>query len=273
MLDRKAPHLLGDYGDRILQLLRDYRTEDVPSRTPESLPSRASELGAEDCQVFADALSSKADILFSLDSDFLESGLQKTLDLEIRGPGGLLWPRPLREGNALDFDRESWTFLGWYIPEYWGSDFFDRESQDSVFYIFEIAGHVACYYEAHRDRYVLEWDTESGATGRLQLTQEVVRGSQNFVFVSVTPDHVMLFVNGETRERDVRLGPIPRQTSVHPFNSANGKHQISGSVQFRALPRALSERGLLRHWRASTLWLTDDEVELAELLGPLLEYG
>lgn len=272
VLNRQAAHLLGDYGDRLLQLLGDNRTEDVPSPTPESLPSLASELGAEDCQVLADALSSEADMLISLDSDFLESELRKTLGLEFRGPGDLLWPRPLREGNVIDFERESWTFLGWYIP-HWSSDLFDRRDRDSVFYIFEIAGHAACYYEAHRNRYVLEWDTASGAAGRLQLTQEVARRSQNFVFVSVAPDHVMLLVNGETRERGVRLGPFPRHTRVHPFNDANGEHQIAGHVQFRGLPRPLSERRLLRHWRASTLWLTDDEVDLAELLGPVLELG
>lgn len=272
VLNRGAPHLLGDYSDKLLRVLRANRTELVPSPTPRGLPSLASELGEEDCQVLADALHTGADMLFSLDGDFLESGLRMELNLEIRPPGDLLWPRPLRSGDVLDLDRESWTYLSWFIPQ-WGSDLFGRESPDRVFYIFQIADHLSCYYEAHPGRYVLEWETAAGAKGRLELPQEVERRSQNYVFISAAPDHVMLFVNGETRERDVRLGPIPRRTALSPFNDADGKHQIDGDVQFRALPRTLSERRLRRHWRTGSLWLTDDEVALNDILGPLLEDG
>lgn len=271
VLNRRARHLLATYHDSLLQLLTRFQTEMVESSSPRDLPDAASDLNAEDRQILADALESRADILFSLDGDFLESDVRRIPEIEIRGPGDLLWPGPL--GDDVAFSRESWTFMGWFIPEYWSSGMFDRVSGDSVFFIFEAQQHVACFYEAHRDRYVLEWDTESGARGHLFLRQPVERSSQNFVFVVADADHLMLFVNGETRERQVRLGPLPSRGSFSPFNDAAGTRQINGAVHFRVVPRALPEHRLRRHFRASTLWLTDDEIELQDLLGPLLEYG
>ena len=52
--------------------------------------------------------------------------------------------------------------------------------------------------------------------------------------------------------------------------SATSEHQISGGVHFRVVPQTLREGLIRKHWRARTVRLSDREVELHNMIGPLL---
>ena len=52
--------------------------------------------------------------------------------------------------------------------------------------------------------------------------------------------------------------------------SAASEHQISGGVHFRVVPKTLPEGLIRKHWRARTVRLSDREVELHNMIGPLL---
>ena len=52
--------------------------------------------------------------------------------------------------------------------------------------------------------------------------------------------------------------------------SAGSLHQVFGVVHFRVVPKTLSEGLIRKHWHARTVRLTDREVELHDMIGPLL---
>ena len=264
VLRRQAPQHLGTFGDGLIRLAATTTLLRVERGDLRSLPAWASQLDPEDQQVLADALTARADMLFVQDSAFFAGSVP---GLTVQTPSGLVWPLHVLDAGNVQATPEAWTFLGWFIP-HWGSAVVRGSTYQ--FYMFEIARHIACYYEATESAFKLRWSTESGARNTLTITQEVEPSSFNFLAVAVGPAEVFWFVNGETRGKRVRLGAPPARTTFHPFMSARSEHQIDGGVHFRVVPRTLSEGLIRKHWRARTVRLTDREVELHDMVGPLL---
>lgn len=265
VLRSRAPHLLGAFGEGRIRLATGTRVERVARGDPLRLPAwAAAALDWEDQQVLADAVAGRADILFVQDSAFFAGPLS---GLGVQTPGALIWPLRMLDPSNVQPTPEAWTFLGLFIPN-WASS--ALAASNMQFYVFEIANHIACYYDAGESAFKLRWRTQSGARDTLTIQQSVEFHSFNFVAVAVGPTELFWFVSGETGGRRVRLGPAPAGTTFHPFVSAASQHQINGGVHFRVVPRSLPEGLIRRHWRARTVRLTDQELELHDMLGPLL---
>jgi len=264
VLRRQAPQHMGSFGDGLVRLAKNTTITRVGNGDLQQLPSWASELDREDQQVLADAVSARADILFVQDSAFFSGSVPGMI---VQVPSTLIWPLHVLELGNVQASPEAWTFLGWFIP-HWGSAVVRGSSEQ--FYMFEIARHIACFYDGADSSFKLRWRTQSGARDTLTIQQEVEPRSFNFLAVAVGPAEVFWFVNGATRGRRARLGPAPSPTTFHPFMSAQSQHQISGGVHFRVVPHTLLESLIRKHWQARTVRLTDREIELHELIGPLL---
>lgn len=263
VLRRQAPQHLGSFGDGLVRLSRTTTLTRVESGDTGQLPSWASQLDPEDQHVLADAIAARADILFVQDSAFFTGAVP---GLTVQPPSNLFWPLHVLDLGNVQATPEAWTFLGWFIPQ-WGSAVVRGSSER--FYMFEIAHHIACFYEAAEGSFKLRWRTQSGARDTLTLRQDVEPRSFNFVAVAVGPEGVFWFVNGATTGRRARLGPAPG-TTFHPFMSAESLHQICGAVHFTVVPRTLAEGLIRKHWQARTVRLTDREIELQNMIGPLL---
>lgn len=259
-----APQLLGAYGDAVLRLSQSMQIErHAGSDATPRLPDWTAELDGEDLDVLRSAVSANADILFTQDSDFFGGRVD---GLEIRVPSSLLWTLRSRTGKNFSIEPEAWTFVGWFIPQ-WGSDWLRDDPH--TFYIFDLQDHIWCYYETADERYRLRWRTSS-SSGTLTIPLPVKSAYPHFVAVAVSPSRVFFFCDGETRGKDTRLGPHPG-TRFYNFSSSSGEHQISGSVQFALHAGAMSESLIRKHWKANSVALLDREVELHEMIGPLLE--
>jgi hypothetical protein len=259
-----APQHLGSFGEGLVRLAGRTTLVRTASGDPHQLPAWASRLDPEDQQVLADAIVGRADILFVQDSAFFGDTIP---GLGVQTPSALVWPLHMLELSNVQTTPEAWTFLGLFIP-HWGSS--GLGGSNAKFYIFEVARHIACYYEAAETAFKLRWSTQSGARDTLTIPQPIEPQSFNFVAVAVSPAEVFWFVNGETRGKRVQLGAAPANTSFHPFMSAASEYQISGGVHFRVVPRTLSEGLIRKHWRARTVRLSDREPELHAMIGPLL---
>ena len=253
VLRRNAETLVGVFGAGIVKLSTHCAIERVPSVDQETLGERGKHLSGEDRQVLADALAARASVLYTHDSEFFK---ERIPDLIVMAPGGQahdpfgpLWFLP----NTTD-----WTFLGWFVPN-WGSDLVRQTT--NRFCIFEIAGHVKCYYEASRGEFVVEWTKKTPGKGPLRLLQEVKVRDPNFVAVTATTNSIALFANGETRGGTVTIGRAPNNTTFHPFNNSTSTGQIEGGCQFRFVDEVLNEGSVRKHWTARTLQLTDGEIK------------
>jgi hypothetical protein len=265
VLRSRAPHLLGAFGEGRIRLATGTSVERVARGDPLQLPPwAASALDWEDQQVLADGVAARADILFVQDSAFFAGPLS---GLGVQTPGALIWPLRMLDPSNVQPTPETWTFLGLFIPN-WGSSALAGSGMQ--FYVFEVANHIACYYDAGESAFKLRWRTQSGARDTLTVPQPVEFHRVNFVAVAVGPTELVWFVNGETRGRRVLLGPAPAGTTFHPFMSAASQHQINGGVHFRVVSRILPEGLIRKHWRARTVRLTDQELQLHDMLGPIL---
>ncbi len=253
-LRSNAPSLLGVFGAGLVRLATICRVERVPSADPPTvLGERGKHLSREDRQVLADALSAKVTLLYTHDSEFFREQIP---GLSVIAPGSHAWD-PFGDDGVRGHPTD-WTFLGWFVPN-WGTDFI--RSTAERFFIFEIADHVACYYDASTCGFVLEWRARTPGLKCLRLPQEVHPRLHNFVAVMADKASVSLFANGETRRAQVTIGPVPTAATFHPFMSRESTHQISGACQFRRVDKALTEASVRRHWRARTVQLTDGEIE------------
>jgi hypothetical protein len=260
-----APQHLGTFGDGLLRLATTTALTRIESGDPSRLPAWGAALEPEDQQVLADAIAGGADFLFVQDSAFFADTVA---GLAVQTLSDLTWPLRMLDPANVQTTPEPWTFLGVFIP-HWGSAALG--GSNAQFYIFEVAGHIAWVYEANGNAFKLRWGTQSGARDTLTIPQEVDPHRFNFVAVAAGPTEVFWFVNGETRGKRVRIGAAPANATFHQFMSARSEHQINGGVRFRVVPKTLSEGLIRKHWRARTVRLSDREVELHDMIGPLPE--
>ena len=113
---------------------------------------------------------------------------------------------------------------------------------------------------------MFQWYEGSDLAGVLELPQDVEWRATNFVAAAVDETGVLLFANGQSRRRDVRIGPVPAGGGIHLCNDANGRNQINGSAQFRVAQGRLRERHIRRLYRSRTLRLSDGELRFVELV-------
>ena len=257
VLQEKNPSLLGEFGAGLVKLATRCPVERVPSADLSTLGELGKHLSGEDLQVLADALSAKATVLYTHDSDFFK---QRIPGLVVLAPGAHAFD--YFDFRDLQGHQHDWTFLGLFYPN-WSTEALRGTSER--FYIFEIAGHVSCYYETKKSEFVLEWRARTRKGTSLRLPHQVVEmRSYNFVSVMCAENSVTLFVNGQTRRTEAKIGPAPATTTFHPFQSHKSTHQIDGVGQFRLVAGTMTERSVRRHRRARTLQLTDGETQWAD---------
>lgn len=257
VLHAAAPHLLPTFNDGLLRLAGSTDLRRVVVADAAALPTWAvSALSDEDARVLAGAVLGDSSWLFTHDRDFFKGPIS---GMAVSSPSSFVWD-PL-EGANVQRGPDSFTFLGWFYPQ-WGTEII-RGSAD-LFYFFEIANFVWAYYSARDSAVHVHWHRLAGSKKGLTLPISIDVGSYNFVSVIVRPGRVSLFVNGESRERAVLIGGAPAETTFHPFMSAKSEHQIFGSCQFRVADSALTARTVRRHWQAHSVRLADGELQFAE---------
>jgi predicted nucleic acid-binding protein len=269
ILRTRSPKHLGAFGVARVRLATRTTVERIGPGDPATLPSWATSAldPKDDQQVLADAVAGKADILFVQDAAFFGGPVP---GLIIQTPSDPMSPLRMLAPLNRGVHPEVWTVLALFIPN-WESK--SLAGYDLQFYIFEIADHIACYYDAGEGAFKLKWRTQSGTRDTLTIPIPIDFQSSHFVAVAVGPTDVFWFVDGETRGRRVRLGPAPAGTRFAPGNSAAGQYQINGVIRVAVVPKTLTETVIRKHWRAHTVRLTDREIELHDLVGPLLRAG
>ncbi len=266
ILRTRASQLLGAFGNARVQLATLTTVERIQSGDPATLPpwAKSSLDPKDDQQVLADAITGKADVLFVQDAAFFGGPVP---GLIIQTPSDPMSPIRMLTSVGGSVNPEAWTVLALFIPN-WESK--SLAGSNMQFYIFEIAGHIACYYEAAEEAFKLRWRTQNGAADTLTIPMRIDFRSSHFVGVSVGPTDIFWFVDGETRGRRERLGPPPLGTRFAPGNSAAGQYQINGGIRVLLAPKTYTETVIRKHWRARTVRLTDREIELHDMVGPLL---
>jgi hypothetical protein len=248
--------MLGAFGAGLVDLGRQGRIERVGAASAEEVASIRGTLSAEDAQVLADALLSKADALVTHDAELLElcqAGITIIAPIHrVWTPTDPRWTQPGR----LEF-----SFVGSFHP-HWGTEVMRGSQQE--FYMFEIAKHVRVYYDCGAEAFKARWRTDNGAAGGLHLPAVV--STRAWTFIAFTQDvrEVTLFAEGRTAGAQIQLGPVPR-TTFHPFQSAAGTHQIDGAVQFKLSNKRLRVGQLQRLYRARSIHLADGELALIRL--------
>ncbi len=245
-----APSLVSVFGDGLVRLATRCKVERVPSVDSSVIGELGKRLAGEDRQVLADALSAKASVLYTHDSEFFRERIPGLITI---APGAQAWD-PFSE--SFRADRE-WTFLGWFVPS-WSTEAVKGTTER--FFIFELADYVSCYYDAARNAFVLEWWANTPKIKSLTLPQDVKAQSFNFVSVMADASSITLFANGQTRRATVSVGRAPI-TTFHPFMSAESAHQIFGTCQFRIVDKCFSEATIQRHWKVRALQITDGEIQ------------
>lgn len=255
VLRSAAPHLVAEFGDRLIELGTHVQIERVESTNSSDLVGRR-RLSKEDKQVVHDAVIAKADVLVTHDSDIFRAAPPS---LRVSSPSSLNWD-DLSAGNVQLGDGE-FTFIGFFFP-HWTSD--AVQGADQHFYFFEVAGFIRAHYENSRRSARLAWNTPIGARDSIRLPLEVQRERYHFLAAAIGRDSVTFFADGKISSKKVRLGAVPRPTTFHPFMSASSEHQISGGCRFRVEPRVLGEKEIRRLWHARSTRLSDGEVQYAE---------
>ncbi len=259
VLRTNAPNLVGDFADGLLQLAQHTTVERVADGDRSCLPPWAARLSGEDQQVLADSLAGKVNFLLTHDWEFFR---KEVPGIKVKSPSSFLWnpndPRLLDGGNPF-----AWTFLGQFWPN-WSSEAI-RDSGE-IPYVMDLTGKAELFYEPAQAAFVFRWFQESVPVGMLTLPQAVEWQSSNFVAVAVDADGIFIFINGETRGRNVAVGPVPPGARIYPFNNSRGAGQINGYCQFRMAPGRLTERIIRRLWRTRSLELSDGELRFIDLV-------
>jgi predicted nucleic acid-binding protein len=245
-----APSLVGVFGAGLVELGTRCTIDRVPSVDKSSLGTLGRHLSGEDRQILADAISGKASVLYTHDSEFFRERIPGLITI---APGAQAWD-PFSEGLHAN---TVWTFLGWFVPS-WSTDAVSGTTER--FFIYEIADYVSCSYDAQSSAFVVEWWANTPKIRSLRLPQVVEAQTYNFVSVMADATSITLFANGETRRTTVSIGRAPI-TTFHPFMSAESTGQIFGTCRFRFVDKCLTEASIQRHWRARTLQLTDGEIQ------------
>src|SRR6266511_4281372 len=206
VLRANAPSLVPVFGAGLVKLSTLCPIERVSSADKASVGELGKHLSGEDRQVLADAMSAKASVLYTHDSEFFR---ERFAGLIVLAPGAQAWD-PF-DGDGLQA-RNDWTFLGWFVPS-WSSEAVRATTER--FFIYEIADYVACYYDAQPGEFVLEWWARTADVKSLRLPQEIKAQAYNFVAVMADATSITLFANGETRRAEVRVGSAPI-TTFHP---------------------------------------------------------